>query len=357
MTELDHSALERGAGLAGRLRSLGGSPRFVVATTMAVIMLLGGIAAALASFLVPAEIEWGGVLCAALLLVMGTWVLIDVLRRAGDGARLETFARVNDLELIQSVAVPDYAGSLFRSGKRVVEESVRTRTMPLLEVGDSWPTERVRIRRSSTGMVSAANPPEAHGFLRIVLPAGELPPREQFPVPWELDEALTELLGAFSLELHERELTVMGSTALDLSAPGSVTAALDVAARLARHAQRMLPSGTRLSPGAPVPDPGGSSAGRRSRHPVAIAGAVVGILLVLPLAFAIVMSILDDLPLDGWMVGAAIQLLILAATVAFALLLRWAWAGRRRSRRKSAASGPARGARAEPHSEHDRGRR
>ena len=82
-------------------------------------------------------------------------VLVDGLRKAGTGAGLEGFARANGLELTSSVAAREYAGSPFRSGERIVLHSLRTRTVPILEVGDSWPRERRPVHVSDSGAVSA----------------------------------------------------------------------------------------------------------------------------------------------------------------------------------------------------------
>lgn len=336
MTGLDLTPLRRRAGLLARLRTIGHYPRYVVGSTMTVLVLLGGIAAILVSLFVPEEIEWGGFFCGMMLLAMGAWLTFDILRNAGGGAPLEDFARVNDLDLTRSIAAPEYAGSLFRSGERVVEVSVRTRTMPLLEVGDSWPTAQVQIRLKSSGAVSVANPPASHGFLRVVLPAGELPPLPEFPVPWELDEALTALLGDYSLELHGRELTVMGEKSLPPTDPDTVAAAFHLAEALARYAESTMPPGARVASAA-VPETQAmlrSSAGRQARHPLAIVAATLGILIVSSVGFAILMSILDDYPANDGVFTLVVSFFILAIGGSFALLLRWAFKGRRRSRRE-----------------------
>ncbi len=331
--------------MRARLRSLGSSPLLLVGATIGALLLLGPSVGILVAALGTGATDLGFIGFMALLLACGMWVMIDVLRKAGTGAGLEAFARANDLELTRSLAAREYAGSHFRSGERIILHSLRTRTTPVLEVGDTWPTDRIRVRVSSSGAVNAANAPSAEAFLRVVLPGrGRTPPADGAPVPMtsELDVALGGFLGAYSLEVHGGELTVMGSQPLEPDRPERVTAAFDLAASLARLAEAQSPAAT----DAPSASAHGRARGgtrRRSRHPLAIIGAVLALFLVVPVGFAIVMSILDD-HLGGGE-GAArivIGLLIAGITAVVALVLRWATTGRRRSRDEAAEAAPRR---------------
>src|SRR5699024_1000070 len=211
LTGLDLTPLERGAGLRDRLRSLGSSPLLLAATTIGVLLVVAPLLGMLAAVLVAGPTDRGLLFFLSLFVVCGIWVILDGLRKAGTGARLETFARANDLELTRSLAARQYAGSRFRSGERIVLHSLRTRTAPVLEVGDTWLLQRGRVRVSSRGAVSAANPPAAEGFLRVVVhdPHGQRP--EEFPMTAQLDAAIGGLLGPYRLEVGDGEVTVMGS--------------------------------------------------------------------------------------------------------------------------------------------------
>lgn len=329
---LDLSPLGRGAGVRARLRSLGASPLLLVGATIGVLLLVVPTIALLAVVLGTGATDWGLVAFMAMLIASGVWVVVDVLRKAGTGSRLLAFARANDLELTRSLAAREYAGRRFRSGERIILHSLRTRTVPALEVGDTWPTRRVRVRVRSSGTVSAANAPQAEGFLRVVLPgrghAGHEVPGP-FPMSSELDAALGELLGPYSLEVHDGELTVMGSLPLAPSRPERVTAAFDLAAALARRA------------GAAATTPAGAAprgTGRRSRHPLVIIGAVLAMLVVVPVAFAIVMSVLDDHIRGEAEARAVVGLLIVVITAIVAFVIRWATSRRRRPRGEGSAS-------------------
>src|SRR5690606_40767124 len=77
----------------------------------------------------------------------------------------------------------------------------------------------------------------------------------------------------------------------------------------------------------------------------------LGILIVSSVGFAILMSILDDYPADDGAFMLVVSFFILAIGGSFALLLRWAFKGRRRSRRErsrdeAAMNGSGRGRRA-----------
>ena len=350
MTGLDLTPLERGAGLRDRLRSLGSSPLLLAATTIGVLLVVAPLLGMLAAVLVAGPTDRGLLFFLSLLVVCGIWVILDGLRKAGTGARLETFARANDLELTRSLAAREYAGSRFRSGERIVLHSLRTRTAPALEVGDTWPLQRVRVRVSSRGAVSAANPPAAEGFLRVVVhdPHGQRP--EEFPMTAQLDAAIGGLLGPYRLEVGDGEVTVMGSVPLEPSRSESVTAAFEIAAALARQAGAVPVTGTG-DPAAPAHATPRRAANRSTRHPLTIIAAVLAMMVVVPVAFAIAMSILDDfLPRDEWMAGAVLltvlSVLLIGITAVVGAVIRWATAVGRRRRGEVDRSAPREGSRA-----------
>lgn len=330
--DLDLSPLGRGAGVRARLRSVCSSPLLVVGATLGVLLLVVPSIALLGAVLGTGDTDWGFVAFMAMLVLSGGWVVIDVLRKAGTGSRLLAFARANDLELTRSLAAREYAGSRFRSGERIILHSLRTRTVPALEVGDTWPTERVRVRVRPSGTVGATNTPQAEGFLRVVLPDRDQPGHEvpgPFPMSSELDAALGELLGPHSLETHDGELTVMGSLPLAPHRPERVTAAFGLAAALARQA------------GAPPTTRAGAAVrrtGRRSRHPLAIIAAVLAMLIVVPVALAIVMSLLDDVINSEGAARAVVGLVVVVCTAIVAFVIRWVTSRRRRPRGGHAAA-------------------
>ena len=206
MTSLDLTPLERRPSPLSRLRSLGASPIQVVGATIGGVILFGPMIGILVAVFRPGT-DWGFVGTMTLFAACGAWALFDVLRKAGTGTGLEGVARANGLTLQRSVEARHYTGSRFRSGERIILHSLRTHTSPALEVGDTWPTKRVRIRLGSSGTVSAASAPQAEGFVRVVLPPGDHPTLRTFPMTAQLDDALWRLLGDCSLEIHGREIT------------------------------------------------------------------------------------------------------------------------------------------------------
>lgn len=262
-------------------------------------------------------------------------VLVDGLRKAGTGAGLEGFARANGLELTSSLAAREYAGSPFRSGERIVLHSLRTRTVPTLEVGDSWPMERLQVHVSDSGAVSAENAPAAEGFLRVVLHSPSRPGPAGFPMTAELDAALGGLLGPYRLELEGGELTVLGSVPLEPARPERVTAAFELADALARQAGAAHGAGM-AAPAVPVAPAGGPpqpGAERRARRPLTVIAALLAMLVVFPTLIAVVMSIVDDhLPSDEGAARAVVAVLLIGITAVVSLVLRWIMAGRRRRR-------------------------
>lgn len=328
MTQLDLSPLEGGGGVRARLRSLGSEPRLVVGTTLGAVILLLPLIGILVAVLGTGT-DWGFVGTMTLLAACGAWGLIDVLRTAGTGAGLESFAEANDLELTRSLAARDYTGSRFRSGERIILRSLRTRTSPALEVSDTWPTERIRYRVRSSGAVTAANAPQAEGFLRVVLPPGAPPSAEEFPMTPQLDDALWRLLGPYGLEVHDGEITVMGSHPLEPERPEQVTAAFELAAALAQ----LAPASRGAVPDAPAAEPARPESGRRTRHPLAIVAAVLAMFIGGSVGFALVMSSLENrLRGDESAAGAVIGVLILAISALVVFVLRWATSRPRRSR-------------------------
>lgn len=270
-------------------------------------------------------------------------VLVDGLRKAGTGAGLEGFARANGLELTSSVAAREYAGSPFRSGERIVLHSLRTRTVPILEVGDSWPMERLQVHVSDSGAVSADNAPAAEGFLRVVLHSSEQSGPAGFAMTAELDAALGGLLGPYRLELEGGELTVMGSVPLEPARPERVTAAFELADALARQAGAVHASGM-VAPAVqavPVGGPSQPMRAPRARRPLTVITAVLAMMVVVPVLFAIVMSIVDDhLPSDEGAARAVLAVLLIGITAVVWLVLRWITAGRRRRGRDARIPGP-----------------
>jgi hypothetical protein len=334
LTDLDFSPLERRQGLLSRVRSLGASPIQVVGATIGGLILFGPLIGILVAVLRPGT-DWGFVGTMALFAACGAWALFDVLRKAGTGAGLEGLADANGLTLQRSVEARHYTGSRFRSGERVILHSLRTRTSPILEVGDTWPTKRVRFTMSSSGAVSAQNAPQAEGFVRVVLPSGDHPTPRTFPMTAQLDEALWRLLGVCSLELHGREITVMGSQPLEPESPERLTEAFQLAGAIARLAGAPQSTGA----DAPPPEPAQRGSGRRTRHPLKIVCGVLAFVVVVSVAFAIVMSNLEELSLgEAGIRTVLVWAIIPVIGVLMALLLRWATARPRSARRRDRGS-------------------
>lgn len=338
MTRFDLAPLERGAGLRERLRALAASPLLLVASTIGVLLLLVPLIGVPVALLRPGPADPGVLLFFAFLAVCAVMVLVDGLRKAGTGAGLEGFARANGLELTRSLAAREYAGRRFRSGERIVLHSLRTRTVPTLEVGDSWPMERLQVHVSDAGAVSTANAPAAEGFLRVVLHSPDHPGPTRSPMTTQLDAALVGLLGPYRLELGGGELTVMGSVPLEPARPERVTAAFELAAALARQASAVRGAGMVAAAGQAVPaTPAGGhpqpGSDRRARRTLAVIGAVLAMMVVVPTLFAVVMSVLDDhLPSGEGAARAVIAMLLIGITAVVSLVIRWTTAGRRRRR-------------------------
>lgn len=312
---LDLTPLTRRGALGARLRVVASNTLLVIALTLGVLLvLLPGIGLAGVLLLGDGPVDRGLVVFLVMLLLGGVYVVIDAFAKAGTGTRLQEFARANDLEVTLSLGARHYAGSQFRSGRRIVLHSVRTRRPPVLEVGDSWPLTRVRTRIGvTTHVVTAKNAPEAKVFLRAVLPGtvrraysfdgasgsrdvARIAGRDTRFMTTEIDDALHEFAGDYTLEVTGDELTVMGTRPLEPTRPDRVETAFALIDVLAARAGTVLVDQGSIRP-APGRSPQGARpvAGRRraGRHPLVIVGAVLAMLIVVPLAIALVMSSID----------------------------------------------------------------
>lgn len=365
--ELDFSPLTARGSLRARLRALSSDALLLMGMTLGVLLAVVPGLALLIVLTGEDPVDWGLVVLLLMLLGSGIYVMLQVLHRARTGSRLSEVARVNDLEATTSLGARHYAGELFRRGERIVRFSLRTRHAPILEVGDSWPMERIRVRFSATTHVaSVRNAPEAKVFLRAVLSgavreqwegellrtgwdhAGPSPSGPELLTP-ALRGALQEFTGGFTLEITGDELTVMGDRPLEPTRPERLRRGFALIGALAARAESLLvdpaapldptapldPSAPR--PGRPPSTGGGAAGGRQGRHPLVVVGAVLAMMIIIPLGIAVVMSSLEGL-LRGNEGGAevVVSLLLVVVTALVSAVMRWVT---RRRRTGTAAPG------------------
>lgn len=309
VADLDYRPAERGVGLAARLRAVAANPLYVIGGTVSVLLLLiPGVV--LVVLLVGGHVEDVGLLFFLVLLVAGgLYCVFDVLRKAGGGGALSRFAEVNGLRHLSGDLGTHYAGSRFSDGSHLVHSGVRTRGKPALEVGDLFPVTPVRSTRDQRRPTS---------YLRVVatghLPVG--PDAATALVGPELRKEVEALLGPIVVEVSGREVTVYGERGLEPTREGRLREALLLAERVALTAEaeaardgavpvERAPSGVRIPP---LPTKA-APAGRRI-HPVLLVLGTLAALVVLPVAFAVVMSWLDDvLPRNAFAASVVVPLL------------------------------------------------
>lgn len=321
----------------------------VMGTTIGVLLVLVPAAVLPVVLLSEGPTDGGAVAVVVGLLACGVYVVFDALRQTGRGSGLEEVARVNGLDLTNSTAARHYAGARFRSGERIVLHSLRTREHPVIEVGDTWSTARVRTRVSSmTNTVRAENAPSAEVFLRAVLSGpvrapelldgadderGEARDMGAVPglVPPDLDRALREFAGDYTLEVSGRELVLMGTQPWGPRRPERVRQSFALAEALAARVEETLVDGSAVQGGVPATvGTAPEETVRRGAHPLVVVLTVLALLITGPLAIALVLSGIDDL-LRGEE-GAArvvVSVIITAVMGLMALVVRWLTAPRR----------------------------
>ncbi|MFC0674986.1 hypothetical protein [Brachybacterium hainanense] len=289
---LDVSALRRGGGPRTRMHVLRTNPQLVVAATITAALILVSAIALVAVPLAEGPADPGLLAFLCMLLLMGLALLVSVVRRTGSTGGLAVFAQVNDLDFQQSVQARDYASARFRSGSWIVQQSVRTREERFVEIGDAWPMSPdmpVRAQRRSELFVRIR-------LSRPVREEARADPRTGFVTP-EVDEALRGFAGAYVLEAEGAELTLWGRRPLDPSRPERVEEAFFLADALAARAEELL-----VDRSAPPATPWGTSllneadarSPRRGASALRVVAVVLGLLILLPVGIALVMSVLDD---------------------------------------------------------------
>lgn len=313
--DLDYSPLTRRPGLGARLRAVTGDTRLTIGATLAVLLAVVPTVILVALLATVDDVDSGGIWVLGLLIAAGLWVSVDVLRQAGGTDALRDFAEVNDLLALGATTAPQYAGSLFASGLRRIDQGVRTTEAHFVEVGDSFPTRAPQHAR-------AVHRPELYLRARLSGPTPHHVLGADLVAP-ELHERLTDLAGPYSVEVSGVELTVFGARALEIDDPDRIQEALSLALALAAVAETHVgtppaPSGPTPS-GIPIPTPERTTtepASTRGRHPVAVVAAILGLLVLGSLAFAVVLSILDDGLLGNPGAAQVVVAVVVSATLA-----------------------------------------
>jgi hypothetical protein len=283
---------------------------WVVAGTVGVLLLVVPVVIGAVLLVTGNGADPGGLMMIVFLLACGAMVMGDLLRKSGPSAGLAAFAAANDLELVRGTTARHYAGSVFAAGQHAVHQSVRTRGDAFLEVGESIPTTIPADRRPNQPVL----------FLRARLAGPTAADPDNTLVTPELERRLTGIAGPYRVEVAGDELTLLGSRPLD-SRPRHVEEAFELAATLAARADAhpadtSAPAETTLS-GIPLPNPSPRPASSgRTRRPLIVVGWTLAVLVLGPLAIAVVMSILDD-----HLRGAVEARLVVSIIVVVTLLL------------------------------------
>lgn len=377
MRDLDYSALGRGRGIGARMRALAGDPLMLMGTTVVVLLVLVP-AVALVAILASGAPRDGGMLAfLGMLLAGGIYGLVDVWRKTTTSGGVEAFAEANRLDVIRSLEARDYGAHRFRTGSRIVQESMRTRQARFIEIGDAWPMTPVRLGISASAGVSARDHRSPEVFLRArlsgpvraplvhdgregpdgspgqdgVLPTASQeapfadPPGDAAParpdgadrpfITPAMDRDLRAFAGPYTLEITGQELVLCGSRPLDASRAGRVREAVILVDALASRSEALLLDG---EPGAPRTAATWSSAigqhgaappmGRR-RHPLVVVLMVLAMLIVIPLGLAVVMSSIDHLLLGREVLAkVAVGILVVAILGIVLGVARWFTAAR-----------------------------
>lgn len=332
---LDLTPLFRPVGLGDRLRTIGANPLTVLGLAIGVLLVVVPLIVVVALFATGNATDVGGLAVLALLLAGGAWVVGSELHKAGADGAFGSFARVNHLTLVRATAAPEYAGSQFADGSHVVLQSVRTRRLPIVEVGDRFPVTSVGVAPSPIGGVTAARQNRPEVFLRAQLagPAAREPQDDELVTP-ELHERLTRFAGPYTIEVSGDELTFFGSRALDTAGPGRVEEAFDLADELADRANAALVPEAHRTATLPFryerPDddrpapylPGGRQpkrSGWRGR-PAKVVALGLAFLVGGTLVIAVGMSVLDDV-LGGNRLAVTVVVAVIVVVV-FAVAAR-----------------------------------
>lgn len=325
--DLRYDVLPHRAGLRDRLRAIGADPRLVLGATIAVLLVVVPAAIAVGLVLAGTFGDNGGALAVLTMLFLGgLWTLGSLLREGAKGSALTRFARVNRLDFVEASAMPGYAGSLFADDSRIVSQSVRTRERPFVEVGDTFLITAPKARYNPTlGRVQAGAPNQPELFLRGQLSRHVA--RQQIALDPALQERLSDFAGDHVVEVAADEVTVAGSKRLDADGAGRVEEAFAlidaVVAQVEAHAATWpaTPS-TTLEGGDRAGSAVGVVAPRRAWRPMKVIGAALVTLVVVPLGFAFVMSILDNTTRSRGVAILAVNLFIAGSGAAMALVLR-----------------------------------
>jgi hypothetical protein len=315
---LRYDALQRRASLRERMSGVSSDPRLVMGSTIAVLLLLG--AAVFGTTLATGGLsDEGGakLLVVCFLVAAGLAVLASALRDGGRRSVLARFAQDNDLHLIGSVAAPDYGGSLFADGSHVVHQSVRTRLRPLREVGDRYRYRAGGRYNPTTGGVQVAPPRTPQLFLRGQLSArvavsGTVTPDGGLPF------RIAALAGDHVVEVAGDEVTLFGSRPLAPHEPGRLQQAFALLDELvawadAAHASTVTPSYGMDATPADEPLP------RRGWRPATTVAATLLLIVLAPLGFVALGSILDSL--SGSTAAANGALVVFAGLVSWLVVI------------------------------------
>ncbi|EWS80214.1 hypothetical protein BF93_04870 [Brachybacterium phenoliresistens] len=359
MRDLDLSALGRGSGARARLRVLAESPLLLMGTTVVVLLVLVPAIVLVVVLASGAPLDGGMLAFLGILLLGGILGLVDVRRRTATSGGVEAFAEANGLDLIRESPARDYGAHRFRTGSRIVRESVRTREARLREIGDAWPMTLPEVGISAATGVRVGGPRTAEVFLRARLSAPVRAPlvhdgreavtsdgqedRADGSTPFvspEMDRDLRAFAGPYTLEISGQEVVLCGSRPLDASRAERVQEAAVLVEALASRTEALLVDDAAGGPHAPVPwaaatGPHHPAPPRRgARRPVVVLLGVLALLVVVPVALAVVMSSIDHVLLGREVLAKAVVgvavVLILGIVAAVA---RWMTAGRGAPRR------------------------
>lgn len=339
VADLDYRAAERGVGPLARLRAVAANPLSVIGGTVA--LLLTVVPGSVLVVLLVAAVLGGAwsigvegveiLFFLTLLTGCGAYTVYDVLRKSGGGGALEAFAKANGLRHLSGDLGTHYAGRRFVDSSHLVHTGVRTRSEPVLEVGDLFPITPVSSTRPDGRKPTAYVRVVATGFL----PTG--PDAAASVVDPGLRAELEALLGEVGVEVAGREVTVYGARSLEPARKGRLRevmllaervalAAEDVATRTDAAPVERSAAGITI-PAVPTKAP---TPGRRIHPALLVLGTLVG-LIVLPVGFAVVLSALEPyLRGRDLLIAVVLPLLVAVMVAVVGVVIRLAVTFRRR---------------------------
>ncbi len=344
--DLDYSPLRRGATLRALLGAARSSNLLVMAGTVGVLLVLVPLVVFVALVATGNATDVGGLVVLAMCFGGGCWVLFDLGRRSVGADAFESFARANDLTLVRASTVQHYAGSVFADGSFAVDQSVRTADRTFVEVGDRFPTTA-----ASFELHGHHRPNRLELFLRARLsrsPAGSVDDIELISpdlLPAALHDELSRFAGAYRIEVSGDELTLFGTRGLEVRSPARVREAFDLLDALLTE----LDPTRGPSSGAPAPEggPGRPAPDGGTPGPLRVVAWTLALVVVGPIAIAIVFSVLDDhLRGNRGVARLAVGALVVVVLAVVGRVVRAALTPRRTDRGRPAAP-PA-----EPGTEH-----